>query len=168
MAAGRRVYKLGERSWLHRKVHMRIAALGLSTHHLMIRLFPEILYEGPKVLRNRRQQLNRLLERPEHLHPNWRGAIESALMLPEGSLLDEVPISVVALAPMPPAYNPSPDHKPVPMQESPNAPVKYPAQVGALQLLAEQITEVQEQLSHHIEGEDYSDALDLVLAQEAS
>lgn len=166
MAAGRRVYKVGERSWVHRKVHMRLSALGLSTHHLMLRLFPEVAYAEQKVLRNRRQQLNRMLERPEHLYPNWRVAIESALLLPAGSLLDEVPISVVAIAPMPSAYAPHLEHRPVPMQESAAAPVQYPAEVGALQLLAEGISQIQLDMKQHMTGEDYEDALDLQLAEE--
>ena len=94
--------KPATRSLLHRKVHMRLAALGMGAAHVSGLLFADA---DPK---NRSAFFNRLLKHPHRCDVVRRLHLERLLTLPVGTLLDQVPIAVVGCVPVPVECLPEP------------------------------------------------------------
>lgn len=84
-----------ERTLLHRKVHMRLAATGLSASHISGPLFAD------KPERYRSSQLVRLLRNPQRCSAEMRARLERLLLLPEGALLDDFPLTAIGAVPVP-------------------------------------------------------------------
>lgn len=84
-----------ERTLLHRKVHMRLAATGLSAAHISGPLFAD------KAEAYRSSQFVRLLRNPHRCTAEMRAQLERLLLLPEGALLDEFPLAAVGAVPVP-------------------------------------------------------------------
>lgn len=97
------------RPLLWRKVNLRLAALGMVTAQLVPRVF------APEEVADRLHycfvRLARWLENPQRVDWELRRTLETALALPVGALADDIPLAVVALAPIPDPYAPDPKHQ---------------------------------------------------------
>lgn len=93
------------RTLLHRKVHMRLAALGMSASHVSAELFSDT---DPK---NRSAFFNRLLKGRYRCDETRRRRLEALLSLPTGALADDVQLGVVGCIPIPDDVAPESGHR---------------------------------------------------------
>jgi len=123
-----------ERTLMWRKVHMRLAMLGLMPGHIVERIGAQQLAEGRK-----RHTVSLWLQRrwnqPSLVGAELRRDIEDALALPTGALSDGVPLGAVGLCPIPGYFQPGIEHK-SPADHDVAEGGDYSSTMGVLQMVA--------------------------------